>query len=402
MTDDLLTRLQAMYADRHISGYLGARLPLGSLPDNWVEKGLIFKGLKGRMTTAANRARYVSPVQETIQLMIDRAMLDTGRIGFFILGSQGLEKEKFVIILRDDSEPELNKKQAVAFWSRDYTPLDLACLISKYCLSEDFKSSYEEPNIDYIEQLKIDASDNKLKEAICLSIPKAKFNTSKWIKSAIENSKDSGVIYQYGKLRDTPAFGLLFSRWFTDLELQRSMRDPVAALVLAKEKVIEVSVWDMPRRIALFLVFKKEGVDEITRRLLLPAWAAPKEKIEYISKITSAAADSSQVVLPADETDNDVEPTVKIEKAIKLLEKRMDTIPIDTLFQRLGALEQEIETLVKQLDSSAEPSEGSATMTLLRNRLNATVERLEKLSDRLGELESRVAHFTSNIEGESE
>ncbi|MHA2140215.1 MAG: hypothetical protein ACXADC_06055 [Candidatus Thorarchaeota archaeon] len=412
MNEETITRLQAMYGSSEVLGYLISQLPEKGLKSGWIEEGLLVKGLQESSSSKFNQENYFEPTHEAIHLMADRAMDAPGRTGIFILGEPGLESSKLVVVLSDDSSDPGRIKLATTIWLRDYTPHDLIRLVLKYLLGEKLSTEFEEPNLDYIEQLRIDAIEWEAAEVLSLHVPGRKFNTSSWIKQAIQHPEDEyNVALRCGKLRQIPAFALLFSRWLIDLPVFEDLNLGVAAAIFRKEDSIELAIWDNPRELATFAVLLDTDFEDITRKFLMPAWLESGNRIEpptrtrdvVISEptggIMKGLKQSFSLMEPA-------RPTLSVEeqKAAEALTKLVDDLRVQMesfspadITERLENVERQAQILTEQLSSEMMTGEFSgdegAAVGMLRNKLGHVLDRLEELSARLETIEDRASHL---------
>lgn len=411
MKDEAITRLQAMYSSSEVLGYLIAQLPEKGLKSGWVEEGLLAKGLQESSTTKFNQENYIGPTHEAIQLMADRAMDAPGRTGIFILGEPGLESSKLVVVLSDDEHARGRVKLVTTIWLRDYSPHDIIRLVLKYLLGEKLSPEFEEPHLDYIEQLRIDAIEWEAAEALSLSIPGRKFNTSIWIKQAIEQPEEEySIALRCGKLRQIPAFALLFSRWLIDLPIFEDLNLGVAAAILRKEDSVELAIWDNPRELATFAILLDRDLEDITRKFLVPAWfergdrihppirtrevvvSKPGGIIEGVKKSFSLAEPVRPMI-----SDEEKRAAQNLTKLVDDLRERMEKFPVEEIIERLEVIESQSSLLAEQLNSAMMTGDfggdEGAAVGMLRTKLGHLLDRLEELSERLGNIEERASQL---------
>jgi hypothetical protein len=411
VNDEAITRLQAMYSSSEVLGYLVAQLPEKGLKSGWVEEGLLVKGLQESSTTKFNQENYIEPTHEAIQLMADRAMDAPGRTGIFILGEPGLESSKLVVLLSDDEHARGRVKLVTTIWLRDYSPHDIIRLVLKYLLREKLSPEFEEPNLDYIEQLRIDAIEWEAAEVLSLSIPGRKFNTSIWIKQAIEQPEEEySIALRCGKLRQIPAFALLFSRWLIDLPIFEDLNLGVAAAIFRKEDNVELAIWDNPRELATFAILMDSDLEDITRKFLVPAWFERGDRIHppvrtrevVVSKpggIIEGVKKSFSLSEPVKPMISDEEKRAaqSLTKLVDDLRARMEKFPVEEIIERLEVIENQSTLLAEQLNSAMMTGdfggdEGVA-VGMLRSKLGHLLDRLEELSERLGNIEERASQL---------
>ncbi|UCH05163.1 MAG: hypothetical protein JSW05_03085 [Candidatus Thorarchaeota archaeon] len=412
MDEDIVPRLQALQASGDFAGYLCSRLPDAGLQTGWVERGLTAKGLKGTLKTKSNQERYIVPSDQAVRLMSDRAIDTPRRSGLLITGDQGLVEDRLVVFLGDLKDSPSGGKQVVTFWSKGYSPHDLVRFVIKHGLRESISAEFHEPNIDYVEQLRADFLDKMVLEGICLKIPKGKFNPATWIKESVKGLSDSSgkVLFHSDKLKQIPAFALLFSRWLLDMDMYQSLKKGLSSLLLVREDALEVAIWDSPRGLATFAIFVKTPLEEVARKYLLPAWLAKGERIEPPTK-------TREVVVSSPKTD---EPSVKVAKKgvetpapvhvqesemidileqVESLENRLEDVRLEDLLRRLESVEIRARKLVEVFSElrriegrqESERPDDKASLGLVQKSLHEIVGRLESLGSKLEDIERRAS-----------
>ncbi|MFX1602958.1 MAG: hypothetical protein ACFFCK_05685 [Promethearchaeota archaeon] len=412
MDEDIATRLQALQTSGNFLGYLCSRLPDTGLKTGWVERGLTAKGLTGTLKTKSNQERYIVPTDQAVRLMSDRAMDTPRRSGLLITGDQGLVEDKLVVFLGDLKESPSGGKQVVTFWSKGYSPHDLVRFVIKHGLRESISAEFQEPNVDYVEQLRADFSDKMVLEGICLRIPAGKFNPATWIRDSVKGLKapSEKVPFHSDKMKQIPAFALLFSRWLMDMDLYQSLKKGVSSCLFVKEDALEVAIWDSPRRLATFAIFVKTPLEEVARKYLLPAWLAKDQRIEPPTKTREVVVSSPKTDTPSVKpTKKGVEPPADVQaqesgmmgilEQIDGLEKRLEDVPLEDLLRRLDSVETRARKLVEVFSDLrkivghqelVEPGD-KASLSLVQENLHEIVGRLESLGSRLEDIEKRAS-----------
>lgn len=410
MTDDLPTLLQALYGSEELQGYICSVLPPEGLRTGWLEQGLTLKSLKSSLSTKANQSRYVRPTESVIRLMCDRAMDSPKNFGISIMGRSGLSAEKMFVLI-SDSTAKKGSKWATSFWSKSDAPLNLVRIVNKSLAGPTPTMEIDEPNIDYVEQLKEDSSDGAVEEAIVLKIPKSLSNEATWLKNALSKTDETSddLLFSYGTINESPAFGLLFSKALSNLEFPTPAKSLVFASILVKHRVVEVVLWDSPRAIASFILFKKMSPESIAWKYLLPLWATSDDRLEVSARGMHEMADSqdaSETVLESEAISPPLDKEIKLlhsriadidaslskvnpeklSKQIDLLEKRSESIRL--AIDRIGELEKAVDM------ASTQDSPDFASLDLLQNRLQAIMDRMELLGEKLSALEKRVIAIT--------
>jgi hypothetical protein len=409
LSKDLPTELQALYGSGAITGFLCSYLPKKGLKKGWVEQGLAYKGMKSSISTKTNQVKYVLPTEHLIRLMCDRGMDSAGSFGLAITGVRGLAKEKFCVILSDTSDTK-STKRATSLWTKTQTPQEIIQMTISYELEDHPPADFQEPNIDYIEQLKEDSSDGIVREALVLRIPKKLSDETTWITDALNETKTNSefLLYQYGKLAETPAFALLFSKSLSNLQLAKPARAAIFASMLMKSDSIEVVLWDLPREIASFVVFKTDTIDELAWKYLLPLWAGPDERIEP-PKIQDVQEISERDEEVSDAKESPIDDTLHaLEQKIKSLETQLDDVSVPQLLKKLEQAERRAESLreavsrLSELEQAIEKAnaqdiQDNASLSLLQNRLEELLDRMDTLSSKLETLDKRITKLGTDL-----
>ncbi len=411
--EDIATRLQALYASGNSLGYLCSRLPDTGLQTGWVERGLTAKGLKGTLKTKSNQERYIAPADQAVRLMSDRAIDTPRRSGLLITGEQGLVEDKLVVFLGDLKESPSGGKQVVTFWSKGYSPHDIVRLVIKHGLEESISAEFEEPNIDYVEQLRADYSDRMVMEGISLKIPTGKFNPATWMKESVKglSGPSDEVLFHTDKLKQIPAFALLFSRWLLDLDLYQSLKKGIASCLFMREDALEFAMWDSPKGLATFVIFVNNPLEEVARKYLLPAWLAKGQSIGPPTKTGEVLVITPKADAPSVKSTKGVEtpPAVQAQESeiegileqMEGLESRLEDVPLEGLLRRLESVEDRARKLIEVFSElrkiegrqeSEKPAE-KTSLSLVRESLNEIVGRLESLGSRLEEIEKRASEI---------
>ena len=414
MSKDLPTELQALYGSGALSGYICSFLPSEGLKKGWVEQGLSFKGVRSSLSTKTNQMKFVQPTEQIVSLMCDRAMDVPGTLGIALTGIQGINEEKFAVLLDDSSEPA-KRKRVASLWFKTHSPYDIVKLAVKHQHKREQSITLREPHPDYVEYLKEAASDKKVREAFALEMPKRMADEALWIKNALNDpdGDNSTLLFRHGTLRETPAFALLFSKTLSELELAKPAKSLIFAALLEKPSKIEAVFWDMPRRVATFAIFENMVPEEVAWSYLLPLWAAPDERIE-VPLIDSVDQGQLKIEREKIDAEDGLTKTSQIidllAKRVEALEKKLGDISISDTEKRLELAEDRAESLrvavarLSELEetlarASAQETQDMASQNLLQSRLNDLLDRMEKVSSKLGKLEKRITKIGKDFSG---
>jgi hypothetical protein len=239
LNNDIDTHLQALYHSGQISGYIHSKLTEGPLKTGWIEQGLLSKGVKGQLRDKNNQESLVIPADRFARLARDYAEeKDTALV---IIGSKGLTTSKFVAMVfgRPSSQ------SLIAFQIRKTSPYEIIHFLLQ-ALGKKSSQLFEEPNLDYIEQLRIDASEGEVDEMIVLSLPKKEVKLSEWMKETLLSPSSGSIEIQHGSSNKIPKFAALVTRWLTSLELFKSIPNGIAAIIFLGQKTMDACLWDQP------------------------------------------------------------------------------------------------------------------------------------------------------------
>jgi hypothetical protein len=333
--------------------------------------------------------------------MIDGGIDLKKGFGILILGPIGLVARKFVVFLRGFPK----YLESFSFQtSRDYNPQDIMRLILKFELNEKLSTRFVEPYSDYVEQLQIDSSEDRIIEALSLKIPEKKFNATKWIRNASTEEGTEYLLYRYGDLNQIPPFSLLFANWCLGLNLKNNP-DMLVSLILMGEKLGRVTIWDNPRKVAFFSLQRKESLEEISRRYFLSLWSSGKERIGPPIKtrevIIGVQPNKTELKKPfkIDQVVSDgllkvEDKLVNLHKKVIYLQKKLDEFSISELLIRLESIESKLAS-VESESPTLNHSDSQVIDTQSQKRLKDVIYRLEAIASRLEVLDNRIEKISS-------
>ena len=381
LSNDLATHLQALYHSGQISGYIHSKLTDGSLKTGWIEHGLLSKGMKGNLRDKNNQESLVIPADRFARLARDLAGLeDTALV---IIGSKGLTARKFAAMVFGRQESQ----SLIAFQIQKTSPYDIIRFLLHNVLGKKATQHFEEPNLDYIEQLRMDASEGELDEMIVLSLPKKQVKMSEWMKEALLSPSSESVEVQHGTSNTMPKFAALLTRWLTGLELFKSTPSSIAAMVFIGQKTMNACFWDQPQRKVAFTTFNREDLEGLSRKYLTPLWIIPGESVESPRPTREVTVEPRKVVASSKKPS----PIDRLEKTILPSTKDAEKT-LANLSRRLDSLESQIKS--SKTDSGVTLKD-RGTMDILQSRLSENIERIESISKRLIDLEKRIRKIRS-------
>lgn len=371
MSDDLATHLQAFYHSGQIARYIHSRLPDGSLKTGWIEQGLLSKGLKGTLRDKNNQESLVIPADRFARLTRDLSGWKDAAL--VIIGPKGLATSKFVsIVFEKDGFHSL-----LAYETKNVSPHEIIRFLVENVLGMNLSKSFEEPNLDYIEQLVMDNSKGSIDDTIVLTLPKKQVKISDWLKESLLSPSSENVELQYGNSNALSKFAALMTRWLTGLELFKKTSNGIAALVFLGDKSTNVCLWDQPQRKAVFSTFKINSLEELSQNYLLPLWLVPGERVATSQQKREVTVETRRI---SGTNSSVLTPTKAAEERLALISKRLDSIELQ---------------LKASTDGSNTSVKDSGSLDVLQTRLSENIERIDALSRRLAELEKRIRKIRS-------
>ncbi len=384
ISDDITTRLQALFHSGDVKSYIHSKLPEESLKTGWIEKGLLSKGMKGQLRDKHNQESLVIPADRFARLTRD--MSGAGPANIVVIGSKGLIESKFAAIIYEFE----GSQSLIAFQIQNHTPLEIVQLLLQG-LGKRVSSNLDEPNLDYVEQLRMDAAERIVNDALVLSLPKEIAKISEWIKATIQEKSSDRILLRHGTSKDLVIFSALLTRWINGLELFRELRSSIVACVFVKDKEMDVCFWDSSQKIASFATFASVNIEELSRKYLLPLWMVPGDSLEPQPKKREVVLEhrSSKRGKTLSETKK-TKKSVEVDDTIGSLKRRLDSVSIPDLETQLESIESRIQT------SQDTPSLDKGSLDALQSRLSDNIDRIESLANRLGELEKRIKKISSS------
>ncbi len=376
MIDRMTTHLQALYHSGQLSGYMLATLPTGMLKTGWIEQGLISKGMKGDLRDKSNQESLIIPADRFSRLSRDRD--EWNNLAILMIGSKGLTAKKFVAMVFGPQESQ----SIVAFQTNQIPPYQIMSFLLQNALGEKLPDSFTEPHLDYVEQLRLDASEGELAEMTVLTLPKKQVKISDWIKEVLLNPSSESIEVQHGKPNKIPKFAALVTRWLTGLELFKNTPNGIATLIFMSKNTMDACFWDQPNRISAFTTFNHNNPDLLARKYMTPLWVAGGESIATVQPTKEVTVKQRKVSVSS------IKPAKpeRFEQPTTLLENNSDRLLAD-LTKRMDSL----ESLLKSTSPTSELVEKDrGTMDVLHSRLLDNIERIESLSKRLIDLEKRL------------
>ena len=381
LSNDIATHLQTLYHSGQISGYIHSKLTDGSLKTGWIEQGLLSKGMKGNLRDKNNQESLVIPADRFARLARDLGGLEDAAL--VIIGSKGLTTSKFtaMVFWRQESQ------SLIAFQIQKTSPHDIVRFLLQNVLGSKVDPHFEEPNLDYVEQLRMDASEGELDEMIVLSLPKKQTKISEWMKEELLSPSSESIEVQHGTSNAIPKFAALVTRWLTGLELFKNTPSSIAAMVFIGKKTMNACFWDQPQRKVAFSTFNREDLEGLSRKYLTPLWIVPGDSVESSIPTREVIVEPRKVVASSKKPSSIDRPEKPVLPSTKDAEKTLAN-----LSRRLDSLESQI-TSSKKDTGVTKKDRGS--LDVLHSRLSNNIERIESISKRLIDLEKRIKKIRS-------
>jgi len=341
----------------------------GPLKTGWIEQGLLSKGMKGKLRDKKNQESLLIPADRFARLARDRSGWEDA--AFIIIGSKGSTATKFVamVFAQQDSQT------LIAFQIEKTSPYEIVRFLLQNALKKKAIRHFEEPNIDYIEQLKLDVSEGQVDEMTVLTLPKKQVKVSEWIKDTLLSPSSDSIQIQHGTSNQIPKFAALVTRWLTGLELFKVTTYGIAALVFLGRKTMDACFWDQPHRVAAFTSFAHNNVESLAMNYLTPLWVVPGESVETPKPTREVTVEPRLASVTPKKPLALEHPSKETQKVLTDLTKRLDSI----------------ETRLKSATTDSQTSDiDRGTMDVLQSRLSENIERIEVLSKRLTDLEKRL------------
>ncbi|MFW9788274.1 MAG: hypothetical protein ACFFE2_03035 [Candidatus Thorarchaeota archaeon] len=365
MSNDIATHLQALFHSGQVSSYIHSKLTNGPLKTGWIEQGLLSKGMTGKLRDKMNQETLVIPADRFARLARDRE--DGQEVALVIIGSKGLVSSKFVGLVYKQG----NSQTLVAFQIQKTSPLEIIKLLLQFALSRKTSKAFHEPNLDYVEQLRSDVSEGSIDEMTVFALPKKQVKMSEWMKDALLSPSSESIELQHGTSNRIPKLAALLTRWLTGLELFKGTSNGIATLVFIGRKSIDACFWDQPQRIAAFMTFNHDNLDSLAMKYLNPLWIDAGESIKPPKPVREVT----------------VEPRKSVSSIPKSSQTKSDVPSIADLTRRIDLLESSLKS---STDGTEVSGTARGTMDILQSRLVENIERIESLSNRLGDLEKRL------------
>ena len=393
MSNDIETRLQAMYHSKQVSAYIVSKLPEGTLTTGWVEQGLLSKGLPGNLQDKKNQETLVIPIDRFTRLAWEYK--HQVNLGLFILGEQGMDIPKLITILKSSKN---NSIEAIGFRSDRIQTPELINTISRF-LSEKSEAVFDnDSNLDYIEELLSAAADGDVRHLLSLSFPSGKQKIAGWIQKLLKTDlKSEAVLAQYGHPHEISVTILLFSRWLLGLDIFKKTKNAIATIIFALPSKIVLCFWDSPQNIATFAIVEEADIERVLRKYSLPLWYTS-------SDVTEDAPKGPKVVIEKPKKKESqiqkrmVSDSVTLDnQSISIVRTRLAELinRLSPLISHLDVLEKRITKIIKDTRSQSISEYSENASEELRSIKNET-KIIEDISARLRQMEKQIDNVSSS------
>ena len=398
MSDDIETRLQAMYHSEQVSAYVISKSPPGQLTTGWIEQGLLSKGLLGNLQDKKNQETLVIPIDRFARLVTEyEHEVD---LGLFILGVQGSSRSKLVTILKSS---KTNSFKAIGFKSESIKPQELINTISRFLSKKSNTGIDIDPNLDYIDELLSAAADGDVRHLLSLSLPEDKQKTASWIQKLLKTDlKSEVVLAQYGQPHQISSTILLISRWLLGLDIFRKTKNAITTILLTLTSQIVLCLWDSKQNVATFAFVEGIDTERILRKYTFPLWYSSenvtKDKLNAPKVVIEKSGKKEQIKSPRSVSDT----LPRNSQSISILRTRLIELTnrLSKLVSQIGNIKKRTTRVIKdaRIKSMSEHTENA--IEELR-RIEDETKILEDISTRLRQMETQIEKATSPVSTDS-
>jgi len=383
VTDDLPTRLQAMFHSGEITEFISAQMPTEKLSTGWMEQGLLLKGFTGKMEDRKNQERLIIPADRFARLTRDLEGVVRPFVGLLILGRQGLVTPKLCVAVYGAVQESSKPMMTVAFWTKNLGFGEITRIITQHVLGHGYTNSETESDLDFIEQLRADVSTGEVRSLLSLKVPAEKQNVTEWIRDSIKQVKGSErVVAAAGDLNSLSRITLLLARWLTSLDLFKRDKNNIAAILFRFSDRTELCLWDSPHGMASFATLNRTDIETMIDRYVTPMWSGSQD-----FGVSSVGAPEVVVGKRTKSREENRKSTVMVSHQI-------DHTVLSQIRTRLEMLETRLQTLENTPGDKAVTTDQS--IAIVQTRLAETINRLESVVVRLSDLESRIKRVSKS------
>jgi len=379
--EELSKWLQAMFHSGSISSFVSVQIPTDSLKTGWIGQGLIQKGFSGKLEDKKNQEELVIPLDRFVRLTNEWIDEIEPHLGLFILGTRGLTKPRFVALVSNDDGKREAQPIAIAFQSNRFGLRDTIHQLVHFISGKKATHEKKEPNLDYIEQLKVQTSGGLVTQLLTLKLPDSPEKVTELMRSIKNNNIDSkSVFIEYGGISQISSVAPLVSKWLIGLELFQRTKDRIAAFVFVLNSALWLCLWDSFQKIVTFSVLDQDDIENTLMDYVYPLWFTSDD-------LESNHSTSPSVILRTGKTQPSTsKSTSKPARSIKSTSSYDSVEELEGLIRRIRLIETQMHTM----ENAAKESDGDSALSVVSSRLTDTVEKLESLVAKLNALEKRI------------
>ena len=389
MSEDIETRLQAMYHSGQVSAYIVSKLPPGKLTTGWIEHGLLSKGFTGNFQDKKNQENLIIPIDRFARLTRDYdAEIN---LGLIILGAHGLNKSKFITLVRGSFN-------AIGFNSDNIQTLELIRIITRFLSNKIESNIDDDPNLDYIEELVTDAANGDVRHLLSLSLPSGKDKLTDWFRKILKSDlKSKSVLAQKGDHQKFSSSVLLLSRWLLGLEIFKKTKNAIASILLVQDSQIVLCFWDSPQNLATFAIIEDVGIERVLRKYSLPLWYTSSDVIDNEPKGPKVVIEKSKKKVSKVQKRMVPDSVTLDNQSISIVQTRLTELinRLAPLNSHLAVLEKRITKIIKDTKFQAISADSENASEELRSIMDETII-IEDISARLKKMKKQIDNASSS------
>ena len=381
MMDDLAKWLQAMLNCGSISSFVSVQIPAKTLKTGWIGQGLIQKGFSGKLEDKRNQEQLVIPLDRFVRLTNEWIDEMTPNLGLFLLGKRGLMKQKFVAIVSNEAKKKETESVAIAFQSDGLGLLDTIHQLTQFFSGEKPTHTVEEPNLDYLEELKSQTSGGFGTHLLAIRIPSSSEKIDELIQVAKKDDIDlTSIIAKYGDVNEISSIASLVVKWLLGLNLFQRTRDNMAALTFILNSKAWLCLWDSSQNIVTFTGIDQSDFEKIMMKYIYPLWFTSDDLVSKSSKGPSVILGKGKTHSTASKS------SIKTEELAKSYRAYESKDILEGLVRRMRIIEDQLSSI----EMATKENEDDNAISVVSSRLTETVDKLESLVTKLNMLEKRI------------
>jgi hypothetical protein len=271
----------------------------------------------------------------------------------------------------------------VAFWTKNLGFSEITRIITQHVLGHGYSNSKTEPDLDYTEQLRADVSTGDVRSLLALKVPSEKQSITEWIRDSLKQVNGSDrVIAAAGDLNSVSRIALLLTRWLISLDVFKSAKSNIAAILFRFSDRVELCLWDDPHGIASFATLNRTDIERMIDRYVTPMWSGSED-------LGVRKAGTPEVVVGKRKKPREEDRT-----SIVTASHQIDYSMLSQIGTRLEMLETRLQALENAPGDKSIATDQS--MSIVQTKLAETINRLESVVARLSDLESRLKRVSKS------